>query len=1091
MGTLFHPRVLKAALASAPVPPDLDARQALLLPWIERLRSGELVSTPEVQLHAPFLQGVFGAALGYRTWNQPSPGFDLHQEVRIGASKRADGAIGWFGAGEPRLHAPVELKGARQSLDAAGSRALTPVEQAWGYANRSPGCRWIIVSNYRETRLYSTARSMEDYESVRLDELDQPLAFRRFWLLLGRPNLLPEAPGGRAPLDEWLTRSAEVQEEVTHQLYRDYRGLREDLFHTLGRTHPNHPPLTVLGLTQKLLDRVLFVAFAEDRGLLPAETLKRALEHKDLYHPTPIWENLKVVFRWVDRGHPPQRVPPYNGGLFTDDPELDALELSDDTCRSLQALTRYDFAEDVSVEVLGHIFEQSITDLEELRGEATGTARALSRRKAEGVFYTPSFLTRYIVERTLGRAFEERFGALVAELHPDAERGERRRSQAWLTVWSRYAEWLRSLRVLDPACGSGAFLVAAFERLYREYERVNASLEQLRGNQLGLFDLNKTILNENLFGMDLNPESVEITKLSLWLKTAERDKKLTWLDGNIRCGNSVVSDPRVHPRAVDWGGDQPHLLVGEVDEAEAAAVDARWREGFDVVLGNPPYVRQELLRDYKEHWKARFSAYDGVADLYVYFFELGLGLLKPGGRLGFVVANKWLKAGYAAPLRGLLATTTEVEQLIDFGHAPIFPDADAFPSVLVLRRAEPHPTRTVWVTRFPREQLEQVELADYVDAHAREVPQARLGTAPWAVDEEQVERLMARLRERGVPLAEYAGCKPTRGVLTGFNEAFLVDSATRAQLVREDARSGELLRPFVRGANIDRWAVEWEGEYMLAIASSGDRRWPWTGREDAEAVFAATYPAVYTRFKAHERSLRVRRDQGRHWWELRACAYYEIFERPKILYQEIQFHPCYALDTTGLYINNTAWTWPTADPWALAVLNSPVCWWFSFRHLDHGKDEALRPFGEKMLTLPIAPPTPEGRALAEELVPTVLENVRENQRVRRSVLQILRTDFQVTRPGRVLEQFHHLDGDQFVQEVRDRRPRAAGFLRTHDYPRLRELHEAEFVSMLRREQAVAAAERELAAAVSAAYGLGPEDLATLRQTAPPRMPPGL
>lgn len=1093
MPPLFHPRVLRERLARHSFPADLDTRRALLAPWIERLHSGELARTSEVTLHGPFLEKVFGAILGYKTWAHGGDGWDLQQEVAMRGGKQADGAIGWFAPGRAQVHhAPIELKSAAQSLDAAGSRSLTPVQQAWDYANRSPGSRWIIVSNYKETRLYSKARSPEEYERFLLADLDNEAEFRRFWLLLSRENFLPAAQGSRAPLDELLDASAEVQSEVTDALYRDYRDLRRDLFGALCRAHSNLPPLDMVRHTQKLLDRFLFVAFAEDRGLVPPKTIATALEHVDLYRPRPVWENLQAVFRWVDEGNPSRGFPPYNGGLFAEDPELDALAPDDVTCRSLKALAKYDFREDVSVEVLGHIFEQSITDLEELRTEAAGEGRAVSKRKAEGVFYTPSFVTRHIVEETLGRAFREQFYAAVAAFRPEEARGANKQREAWISVWLHYREALRALRVLDPACGSGAFLIAAFDALHSEYQRVNASLASLRGGQHELFDLDKTILNQNLFGMDLNPESVEITKLSLWLKTASPGNKLTWLDGNIRCGNSVVSDPRVHPRAVDWTGAVPMLLVGDVDEEEAVAVDARWREGFDVVLGNPPYVRQELLTPYKEHWRSRFTVFDGVADIYVYFFELGLTVLKPGGRLGFVVANKWLKGGYAAPLRKLLAERTEVETLIDFGHAPIFPDADAFPSIITFRKPlGALREQAVEVTQFPREELGIVSVAEYVREHQRQVSQSRFGAAAWSLEDDGSESLMAKLRDRGTTLLAYAGRKPYRGLLTGLNEAFLVDEQTRSRILREDPSCSALFHRFLRGQDIDRWAASWGGDWLILIPSSNDRRWPWTDASDAEAVFRTTFPSIYAWFEPLKERLKIRTDKGRYWWELRSCAYYGAFTAPKIVYQVIQYHPCYALDSGGFFLNDKGFALPTSDPWLIAVLNSPLMWWHNWRYLGHMKDEALTPLAVRMEGLPIAVPSAEARSVASDIVPAMVSSVTANQLARQGVLDVLRTEYGVDKPGEALGTFHTLDADEFVREVVKRRRKGSAKLRPAELGSLRALHEAEALPVLQREQDIARAERRLSDLVNAAYGLTDHEIAFMRETAPPRMPPGL
>ncbi|MEI2723825.1 MAG: DNA methyltransferase [Verrucomicrobiota bacterium] len=194
---------------------------------------------------------------------------------------------------------------------------------------------------------------------------------------------------------------------------------------------------------------------------------------------------------------------------------------------------------------------------------------------------------------------------------------------------------MKSLRILDPACGSGAFLIEAFDQLHALYEISNARLEELRG-QRTLFDLDRQILQHNLYGVDLNAEAIQICQLSLWIKTAARGKQLTSLDHTIREGNSVVSDPAVHPKAFNWPTAFPEVFA---------------QGGFDVVVGNPPYVRQELLTPFKPWLEANYETFHGKADLYVYFYELGVRVLKPGGLLSFIVTNKWMKAGYGEPLR--------------------------------------------------------------------------------------------------------------------------------------------------------------------------------------------------------------------------------------------------------------------------------------------------------------------------------------------------------------------------------------------------------------------------------------------------------
>lgn len=306
--------------------------------------------------------------------------------------KSVDGALGFFRQGEPgRVLVPIELKPARQDLDRSGGRALTPVQQAWDYANHSPGCRFIIVSNYRETRLYSTARTPDACETFLLDDLATIEGFKRFYYLLARERLLGPTPGEPSPVELLLASSAQAEAEVTRELYQEFRGLRERLFAHLRRAHSNLPPSEVLGYAQTILDRILFIAFAEDRGLLPKNSLADAVAHRNKCDPRPIWDNLKAVFRWIDRGNPEQQYPAYNGGLFRLETQIEHLDVTDELCKELARLSRYDFRDDISVEVLGHIFEQSISDLEKLRSAAEAgesDAGKPSKRHDEGVYYT-------------------------------------------------------------------------------------------------------------------------------------------------------------------------------------------------------------------------------------------------------------------------------------------------------------------------------------------------------------------------------------------------------------------------------------------------------------------------------------------------------------------------------------------------------------------------------------------------------------------------------------------------------------------------------------------------------------------------------
>ncbi len=1082
---LFHPRLVRERLPSEVTAAEDQAR-TIIEGWLEALARGDLDETKETSLHGEFLVKVFGEVLGYRTMTRAHQGqWELVAEKSV-TSGQADGALGFFRKGSAHVVAPIELKGAKQFLDHAKGRALTPVQQGWDYANKLPESRWIIVSNYRETRLYAKSKGQGAYELFRLEDLAVLNELRRFRALLGRDALLPSAPGAASVLDELLLASDRKDREITEGLYARYREIRVRLFDELRRTHRKRRPAELLRHAQTILDRVLFVAFAEDRGLLPPDTLASAYKHRDPYHPRPLWENFTAVFRWVDVGNPAMNFSAYNGGLFRPDPDLDALALSDDACGWFKELATYDFRDDVSVEVLGHIFEQSIADLEELRAEAEAThaveegkgpvgaeRKAPSKRKTEGVFYTPPFVTNFIVRETLGKVFQERWEASI--------QGRNISKKDQLATWEAYREALRGVRVLDPACGSGAFLVAAFDALAQEYERANRAIAELKGGQTGLFDPTRVVLNENLFGVDLNGESVEITRLSLWLKTATRGKPLTHLDRNIRWGNSVVSDAALDPRAYDWKKGRPvrALLDGAtaLDEAEAKAIESRWREGFDVVLGNPPYVRHELLTRFKEHWRSEFRAFDGNADVFVYFFERALQQLKSGGRLGFIVSNKWLRGSYAQALRGMLASETTIESMIDFGHAPIFPDADAFPCIVTLRKVQPTPDHVASVTQFPREELQKVTIPEYVATHRQDVPQARFGRGGWSLEAAKVDALMAKIRAAGKVLTEYAGVKPFYGLKTGCNEAFLIDTATKERLCKEDPRSRELLKKFLRGQDIARWAPEWAGLWMIYV------RWDCKIQD---------YPALAQHLEGFKESLSARAEvkQGRFpWYALSRYGsdYADLFEKPKVLYQEIQFHPAYALDTDGYFLNNKGFFIPSNDPWLLAVLNSPLMWWHNWRYLVHLKDEALSPAGEKLVSLPIAAPSAAQRDAIGKWVPEVVACKRDNLAATAGVLDVLRMQYDVEDVGQRLADFASLDGDGFVKEVLKRRgPKNP--MKPAQLKAVRELFSEEAPPIQGRRAQIRALEEKIAREVHTAYGLSVDDEALLWETAPPRMP---
>lgn len=525
--------------------------------------------------------------------------------------------------------------------------------------------------------------------------------------------------------------------------------------------------------------------------------------------------------------------------------------------------------------------------------------------------------------------------------------------------------------------------------------------------------------------------------------------------------------------------------------------------GFHAVVGNPPYVRQELIKSYKPQLKRGFpDTYDGSADLYVYFYDQGLRLLKPGGRLSYVVTNKWMRAGYAEGLRAVFADKAWVEFVADFGHAKkFFPDADVFPSVIVVRKpiAGKSPSETQ-VCVIPRDDVPEKALGEAVTKATYSLPRAHFTKDNWTLEPPDVVDLLAKIKRNGRALKEHVGLDPYYGIKTGLNEAFLIDAETRNRLVAKDPKASSIIKPYLRGQDVDRWACPDTGLFMIAMKSSENFAWPWStapNEREAERQLSIEFPSLFEHFKTLEefkdkktgklRGLRHREDQGRFWWELRSCAYYDAFEQPKIIYQVIQFYARYCLDLDGRLSNDKTFFLPTDDPWLLACLNSPLMWWHNWRHLTHLKDEALSPMGYKVSVLPIAAPSAASQEATAKHVADLVARTKSASHATSSTLDWLRHEFEIAKPGRELANLTALDAEGFISAVRSA------------IPKKRKLTAAE-IAELKREHGVTVEparlarseifllEQRLSNLVNEAYGLTSTEVDLMWRTAPPRMP---
>jgi hypothetical protein len=347
---------------------------------------------------------------------------------------------------------------------------------------------------------------------------------------------------------------------------------------------------------------------------------------------------------------------------------------------------------------------------------------------------------------------------------------------------------------------------------------------------------------------------------------------------------------------------------------------------------------------------------------------------------------------------------------------------------------------------------------------------------------------MEKIKRIGVPLKEFARSVPLYGIKTGFNDAFLMDTPLKDVLVKADPKSASLFKRYLRGQDIDRWQAEWSGLWMLAIKSSGNHEWPWSGSGGhAEKLFRETYPALHAHLNQYREALMKRQDQGEHWWELRACAYWSLFDRPKVLYQDIAWNPRFCLDAVGTLTNNTVYFLSTEDVWALAALNAPISWWFAWRSAQHGKGEALRFFTSFMETFPIPNPTDTQRAAAEAHVRQLIELATHQQVGRKTFLDWLRLEFGVEKPSQKLQDSASLAPDALAAEVKKARGKARP-LSAADVKRLKDEHTTSIIPLQTKASEALRLEQHVSEIVNAAYGLTPDDVRLLWETAPPRMP---
>ncbi len=930
-------------------------------------------NSKEEQFQEGFLRELFVKILDYSL--NPEPNFNLTTELKnVSDSKKADGAI----LRNENAVAVIELK----STDTTDLKSVE--NQAFGYKNHHPKCVYVITSNFEKLRFYiQNAVNHFEFDLFKLTKEE----FALLWLCLAKDNLLSDLPLK-------IKESSLAQEEnITKQLYSDYSKFREVLYLNLVKNNPVIDKLTLFKKTQKLIDRFLFIFFAEDKQLLPANSIIQIIEKwkddVDFGDTKPLYSLFKQYFHILNVGRPKsekrQEIFAYNGGLFLMDEILENVKIDDDVLKEhTLKLSNYDFDTDVDVNILGHIFEHSLGEIENVQAEIKGEQVDVqkTKRKKDGIFYTPKYITKYIVENTVGKLCEEKRNELeiVDEEYAKGRKNRRKETIKELDEkLKNYQEWLLSLTILDPACGSGAFLNQALEFLIEEHKKIDELRTQLLGGSLVFSDITTDILEKNIYGVDINEESVEIAKLSLWLRTARKGRKLNTLSNNIKCGNSLINDHEIAgDKAFNWQNEFPEIFA---------------KGGFDVVIGNPPYVNVELMPvNEKEYYKTAFNTFYKRGDLFSLFIDIATDKLTINGYISFIIPSIVLNNLSYKLIRERILQNNWLEEVCYTGNK-VFSDATVDTVVLIINKS-----KTI-------DEIKLIDALDFFIPKSNSVPNNYFEKYDnnISVGQQDSNSITDKIfSKENVEANEYF--QIFQGIVTGNNDAFIFETI-------EDAKSKgieqDLLYKMCHGRDISKWSVN----FTRYIAYSNS---------DLTIENFLGFKNWLLGFQEQLNERRECKNGVIPWYSLQWPREKEGFLKvPKILIQNtrnerLQPRIVATIDNQGLFgtqglnfiISNS-----DIDIYCfLALLNSKLInYLFSTKFLNL----AIKADYLKKLKFPLSIKDSKLNDLAKDIT----KNTDELNTINNSVQQLILSKFSLEKLSNKLQDWHLIDYKDFLKEL--------------------------------------------------------------------------
>ena len=715
----------------------------------------------------------------------------------------------------------------------------------------------------------------------------------------------------------------------------------------------------------------------------------------------PLYDRFQKYFGYMNTGHKGQQhdIFAYNGGLFAPDDILDNIKINDDLLyKHTVNLSNYDFESEVSVNILGHIFEHSLNDIDEIQAEINGVVseQTKTKRKKDGVFYTPKYITKYIVDFTVGKLCEEKKTELDIQ-EEEYEKERKGRKKATLKNLTQkledYRKWLLQITICDPACGSGAFLNQALEFLILEHSYIDELQAKLFGDAMVLSEVENAILENNIYGVDINNESIEIAKLSLWLRTAQKGRKLTSLNNNIKCGNSLIDDISVaSDKSFNWQKEFPEVFA---------------KGGFDIVIGNPPYGAS-FNNDEKIFFRETYSEiHKRTPESFNYFLYRIENIINTSSKWGVIIPSSFLYQHEFEKTRKYILDNSTVNKVINLGD-DVFQDV-ATPTCIIVASKKGKKSEYVDLQTISRNLL-PIEIFE----------ENKLVNASSLIENESFSYIVKQNRELiqkcyAQPRLKEIAEEVATGISSGFDKAYVYTKEEYTKLNLENS----LLKKLIIGGEINRYRKATFSTKKIIYITSDNKI------ED--------YPIIESNLLPHKERLIKRREAANGkiaWYSLNWPRRKKLFDEEKILIRQTANKILAALDTekwyclkSGLIVqlneNSTI-----SYNYLTGLLNSKL---IDFLYQDL-VGEGGRVFPEvkpvQLFKLPIKIPNIEDK---NDLLQSksIEKNVQQIQKEwnelidkQRQFLEYLQAKYNITKPSKSLQKWLKLDSNGLLSELK-------------------------------------------------------------------------